>query len=128
MPYGGAQAMAPFFARLASLSPSQKAMAVHLGHFPNGGPARAAAPVDVSPDPGAMAMAMAGAPSAPAARPATTRSQPAASRRRPETRREAAADAIPAIAMGCAPTAGSCAAPNPRRRPRRNGSRRASRR
>ena len=88
MPYGGAQAMAPFFARLASLSPSQKAMAVHLGLFPNGGQARALAPVDVSPDPGAMALAMAGAPPAPAARPATTQPQRAASRRRPETRRD----------------------------------------
>lgn len=42
MPAGMAQAMAPFFARLASLTPAEKAMAVHFGHIPgNGRPATA---------------------------------------------------------------------------------------
>jgi Flp pilus assembly protein TadD len=37
MPPANAQAMAPFFARLASLSPAQKAAAVHFGRFPSDG-------------------------------------------------------------------------------------------
>ncbi len=88
MPYGGAQAMAPFFARLAALSPSQKAMAVHLGQFPNGGSVRTQAPVDVPADPGAIALAMGSAPPPAAARPAATETQSSAGRRRPATSRE----------------------------------------
>jgi len=34
MPPGTAERMAPFFARLAALTPAQKAMAVHFGQFP----------------------------------------------------------------------------------------------
>ena len=61
MPPAAVQAIAPFLARLASLSPSEKAMAVHLGQFPasgrtsgSGGP--------IAADPGAVALAMGGAP------------------------------------------------------------------
>jgi hypothetical protein len=69
MPAGGAQAMAPFFARLAALSPSQKALAVHFGHFPSDGRAAAYAQRDVGADPGAIALAQGGVPAAaPAAR------------------------------------------------------------
>jgi tetratricopeptide (TPR) repeat protein len=53
----GAQALAPFLARLAALSPSQKALAVHFGHFPGDGRAAAYAQADTRPDPGAMALA-----------------------------------------------------------------------
>ncbi len=42
MPPAAAAAMAPFFARLSSLSPTEKAMAAHFGRFPsNGGAALA---------------------------------------------------------------------------------------
>lgn len=37
MPPAAARAIAPFMARMASLSPSQKALAVHFGHFPGNG-------------------------------------------------------------------------------------------
>jgi Flp pilus assembly protein TadD len=64
MPAGAARDMAPFFARLAALSPSQKAMAVHFGRFPSDGRAIAdRRPVDTSADPGALALA--GVPPAP---------------------------------------------------------------
>ncbi|MDQ8758232.1 tetratricopeptide repeat protein [Sphingosinicella sp. LHD-64] len=42
MPAGMVQAMAPFFARLPSLTPAQKAMAAHFGHFPGNGTVRMA--------------------------------------------------------------------------------------
>jgi len=64
MPAGAAQSMAPFFARLAALSPAQKAMAVHFGRFPSDGRATAGAGVDTSADPGAVALAQGGAPAA----------------------------------------------------------------
>ena len=77
MPAGAADAMAPFFARLAGLSPAQKAMAVHFGHFPSDGRAGASAAVDTSADPGAIALAQGGAGSAPPwRRPAPARSRP----------------------------------------------------
>jgi len=43
MPPGTAGQMAPFLARLAGLTPSQKAMAVHFGEFPSNGSAMASA-------------------------------------------------------------------------------------
>jgi hypothetical protein len=58
MPAGGAEAMAPFFARLAGLTPSQKAQAVHFGRFPNDGRTAAAAS-------GPTRLADAGAPAPP---------------------------------------------------------------
>ena len=70
MPAGTAQAMAPFLARLAGLSPGQKAMAVHFGHFPSDGRAMASS-ADTRPDPGALALAGGGAP-----QPAPPRAQP----------------------------------------------------
>lgn len=51
-----AEAMAPFLARLAALGPSQKAMAVHFGHFPSNGQA-VAATHDVRAYPQALALA-----------------------------------------------------------------------
>jgi Flp pilus assembly protein TadD len=71
---GQAEAMAPFLARLAALNPAQKAMAVHLGRFPAGGQAMGG-PVaaDTSADPGAVALAMGGAPPAAAAAARDTR-------------------------------------------------------
>ena len=39
MPGAQAAAMEPFFARLPSLTPSERALAVHFGHFPGSGPA-----------------------------------------------------------------------------------------
>ncbi|HYN45950.1 MAG TPA: SPOR domain-containing protein [Allosphingosinicella sp.] len=85
MPAGAADAMAPFFARLAALSPSQKAMAVHFGHFPSDGRAAAAsAGIDTSADPAALALAQGGAPPGPPrarARPAEPLSS---ERRRPD--------------------------------------------
>jgi Flp pilus assembly protein TadD len=77
---GQAEAMAPFLARLATLDPAQKAMAVHLGRFPVGGEAAAAgAAADISADPGAVALAMGGAP---AAAPAQVQAREARSNRR----------------------------------------------
>ncbi|WP_165357215.1 SPOR domain-containing protein [Sphingosinicella sp. CPCC 101087] len=73
---GQAEAMAPFLARLAALNPSEKAMAVHLGRFPVGGPAMGGPSVDTTADPRAVAVAMGGAPTAapaPARPPAATR-------------------------------------------------------
>jgi len=61
MPAPNAQAMAPFFARLASLSPAQKAAAVNFGRFPSDGRAsQIASNVDTRADPGALAMARGG--------------------------------------------------------------------
>jgi Flp pilus assembly protein TadD len=39
MPGGQAEAMTPFLARLPSLSPADRALAVNFGHFPGSGPA-----------------------------------------------------------------------------------------
>ncbi|HVQ08998.1 MAG TPA: tetratricopeptide repeat protein [Allosphingosinicella sp.] len=58
----GADALAPFLARLASLSPSQKALAVHFGHFPSDGRAAGYAQADAGADPGALALAQGNAP------------------------------------------------------------------
>ena len=82
---GAADQLAPFFQRLASLSPSQKALAVHFGHFPSDGRAQNYAQADSAADPGALAMARG---SVPMGRPgsAAARSSPldfAAVRRRP---------------------------------------------
>jgi hypothetical protein len=54
---GAADQLAPFFQRLATLSPSQKALAVHFGHFPSDGRAQNYAQADSAADPGALAMA-----------------------------------------------------------------------
>ena len=58
MPAANAQEMAPFFARLPSLSPAQKAAAVHFGRFPSDGrAAQVASSADTRADPGALALA-----------------------------------------------------------------------
>lgn len=59
---GAADALAPFLQRLATLSPSQKAMAVHFGHFPSDGRAQNYAQADSAADPGAIAMAQGSVP------------------------------------------------------------------
>lgn len=59
---GAATQLAPFLQRLASLSPSQKAMAVHFGHFPSDGRAERFAQADNVADPGALAMAQGNVP------------------------------------------------------------------
>jgi tetratricopeptide (TPR) repeat protein len=81
---GGAGEMAQFFARLAGLSASQKAMAVHFGQFPSDGRATASAAIDTSADPGALALAQ-GGPPAPPPRARTRPAEPVSSspRRRP---------------------------------------------
>ncbi len=68
LPAQAVPAMLPFLSRLSSLSPEQKALAAHFGHFPRDGQARPTyAGVDTSPDPGALALAGVGAaPAAPA--------------------------------------------------------------
>ena len=81
LPAGTAQAMAPFLAQLAHLSPSQKAMAVHFGQFPNNGGARVAT-APVTADPGALAFAMGGAPAATAPATRATGASSRNSRRR----------------------------------------------
>jgi tetratricopeptide (TPR) repeat protein len=58
----GADALAPYLGRLASLSPSQKALAVHFGHFPSDGRAAAYAQADTSADADALALAQGTAP------------------------------------------------------------------
>ena len=78
MPPAAVQAMAPFFARLATLSPSQKAMAAHFGRFPNGSAMASAGNRDTRADPGALALA-GGQPGRPRTQPVDT----AATRRRP---------------------------------------------
>jgi len=96
MPAGAAEAMAPFFERLASLSPSQKAMAVHFGRFPSDGRAAAAsAALDTSADPAAIALAEGGAPAGPP-RQRTRPAEPlSAERRRPDGGDERVASLIP---------------------------------
>ena len=79
MPAPNAQAMAPFFAQLAALSPAQKAAAVNFGRFPSGG-ARYASNAAVPADPGALALAQAGA----QARPQLAEPVNNAPRRRPD--------------------------------------------
>jgi Flp pilus assembly protein TadD len=44
MPYGQGAALAPFLERLASLNTVDRALAVHLGHFPRGGRSTAPTP------------------------------------------------------------------------------------
>ena len=91
-----AQDLAPFFARLAALSPSQKAMAVHFGQFPSNGAATAYAGGDISADPGAMALAEGRAPAEPIrvrTRPAEPVSTPP--RRRPDAAGDRIASLIP---------------------------------
>lgn len=57
-----ADALTPFLQRLASLSPSQKALAVHFGRFPSDGRAQRFAEADSAADPGALAMAQGSVP------------------------------------------------------------------
>jgi Flp pilus assembly protein TadD len=89
MPAANAQEMAPFFARLPSLSPAQKAAAVHFGRFPSDGrAAQAASRADTRADPGALALAR--------NEPIRARPQPAeplnaAPRRRPDAEEDLAA-------------------------------------
>jgi tetratricopeptide (TPR) repeat protein len=83
---GAADQLAPFFQRLASLSPSQKALAVHFGHFPSDGRAQNYAQADSAADPGALAMARGSVPMG-QARTRSRSSSPlesAAVRRRPD--------------------------------------------
>lgn len=61
MPPGSVQAIAPFFQRLAGLSASQMASAVHLGRFPSTSGYRSAANSRPASDPGALAFAGGGA-------------------------------------------------------------------
>ena len=96
MPAGTAQAMAPFLARLASLGPAEKALAVHLGHFPANGSRSAVAATAPSADPNALALAMGGPPPATPAQPRQTQTATApartttttTTRRRPEPARD----------------------------------------
>jgi Flp pilus assembly protein TadD len=63
MPAVNAEAMSPFFARLASLSPAQKAAAANFGRIPADGrtaTTQVASNVDTRADPGALAMAEGG--------------------------------------------------------------------
>jgi len=111
---GTAQAMSPFFARLSGLSPAQKAMAVHLGHFPSDGRVAMAGNVDTSADPGALALAQGGVPAAvvqPQSRPADT----TASRRRPDPISSAARADLGRLERGTRTTA-----PPPRQRSQNN--------
>jgi tetratricopeptide (TPR) repeat protein len=89
---GGADALAPFLQRLASLSPSQKALAVHFGHFPSDGRVERYAQADSVADPGALAMARGNVPMGQA----PVRSQPAAPRRRPDAETSLAMQIRPA--------------------------------
>lgn len=86
LPPGAAQAITPFFSRLASLSPGQMASAANLGRVPNagGGMRMADAGSRGSADPGALAFA-GGSSAAPALRSRlpVAPAQPSASRRRP---------------------------------------------
>lgn len=86
-PAGTADAMAPFLARLPSLSPAQRAMAVHLGIFPPDGRTQYAGVANPAADPGALAMADGGAPTPPSGatqgRFTTAAEAPSSVRRRP---------------------------------------------
>ena len=91
MPPGAASAMAPFLAALPGLSPQQKAMAVHFGHFPTAGRGQGAWRGDTSADPTALALAMGGAAPAPRTAASPPEAEPAATRRRPGGRRGSSA-------------------------------------
>lgn len=85
---GAADQLTPFFQRLASLSPSQKALAVHFGHFPSDGRAQNYAQADSAADPGALAMARGSVPMGQARTRSSRASSPleaAAVRRRPDS-------------------------------------------
>jgi Flp pilus assembly protein TadD len=115
---GGASEMAPFFARLASLSPAQKAMAVHFGRFPSDGRATASAGHDTSADPGAIALAQGGAP----AGPPRTRTRPAEPvetivRRRPDLGDRPVASLIRRPPFDVAPPVATRPSPPPRPEP-----------
>jgi Flp pilus assembly protein TadD len=69
----------PFFARLSSLSPAQRAMAVHFGHFPEGAAAQAAGTQYASAAPAIAAPTQAGRPDSGQTALGTRRSQPAPS-------------------------------------------------
>jgi Flp pilus assembly protein TadD len=108
---GAADALTPFLQRLAGLSPSQKAMAVHFGHFPSDGRAQQYAQADSVADPGAVAMAQG---SVPMGRTrvrsrlnvATSPLEAGAPRRRPDTQETSLAAQIrpaPARARDAAP-------------------------
>ncbi len=119
---GAANALTPFLQRLASLSPSQKALAVHFGRFPSDGRAQRFAEADSAADPGALAMAQGNVPMGQA----RIRSRPsspvgaAAPRRRPgsdETRLAAQVRPAPTRSAEAAPrrqySAPSFAMPEP---------------
>ena len=65
MPAGAAQAMTPFFSRLASLAPGQMAAAANLGRLSSGGVIRAAGHGRISADPSALAFAGGGSTTSP---------------------------------------------------------------
>ncbi len=107
---GAAEALSPFLQRLASLSPSQKALAVHFGHFPSDGRAQRFAEADSVADPGALAMARGSVPMGQARirnRPSSpTALEADATRRRPdmdETRLAAAVRPAPTRPGDAAP-------------------------
>ena len=79
----------PFFARLSSLSPAQRAMAVHFGHFPEGG--------RQTPSTGSQYASAAPAP-APSANAATQAGRPDTNQRAFGARSRAAPKAAPATA------------------------------
>src|SRR5207253_576084 len=93
-----AEALAPFLQRLASLSPSQKALAVHFGHFPSDGRVQRYAQADSVADPGALALARGSVPMGQAHMRSRSSSplEAAAPRRRPDSEASLAAQIRPA--------------------------------
>ena len=99
MPAPNAAALSPFFARLAYLSPAQKAAAVNFGIFPSDGRTRTAANVDTRADPGALALAQGGPrPQPPLAEPLNgPRRRPGMADQRADGYGRGSADVAPAV-------------------------------
>lgn len=91
MSYGTAAAMAPFLAGLPALSPAQKAMAVHFGHFPRN-----------APRPTGVAATTAYQAAAPAVRPPVSQPvvRPVSEREERDVRRQPARDPRAGIGFG----------------------------
>jgi Flp pilus assembly protein TadD len=115
MPPGAAQAMTPFFARLASLSPAQMVAAANLGRIPSsGGASYVESPGRASADPSALAFA--GTPTArPSASPPPTLrgrlpvapTETYAVRRRPSAVETARSEPIPQATLDAGQPRGS---------------------
>ncbi len=102
MPPQAATRMRPFLVQMAELSPAQKALAAHFGHFPGNGATGTGSNADTRADPGALALAQGEIPAS-AAPSRTVEPVSTAPRRRPGAA-PAQGDLLPATTRPSVPS------------------------